>query len=144
MLPLIGFFTDYAKDAEGNLWLRATAITPPPQLYLGLSRDDVSRTGSLKEFSASNSPGYARVAAPPSGWNAAAAGLVTNSASIAFAANSGAGDWETAWTLFAADAPVGGNVIWMARIPPDSSGRGQTVPAGRALTFAPGAIAIQK
>lgn len=144
MIPLIGFFTDYAKNTENNLWHLGTAVTPPSTLYLGLATSDPLRSGSPVELSASTSPGYARTAAPAASWNSSTGGLVTNAATVTFGTNSGSTPWQTANCLFAADAATGGNIIWACRLAPDTSGMGQTLAAGKKLSFAPGTISIQK
>ncbi|HWE39234.1 MAG TPA: hypothetical protein VG406_21980 [Isosphaeraceae bacterium] len=144
MIPLIGFFTDYAKNLENNLWHLGTAATPPATLYLGLGTGDPLRSGAPAELSAATNAGYARVAAPAASWGTSTGGLVTNAATITLGPNSGSSPWQTAYCLFATDAATGGNVIWICRLAPDTSGMGQTLAVGKKLSFAPGAISIQK
>ncbi|HWE39571.1 MAG TPA: hypothetical protein VG406_23685 [Isosphaeraceae bacterium] len=143
MLPIVGFFTDFAKDAGNDLWHQGTAPTPPPTLYLGLSTGDPLRSGAPAELDPAPAPGYARVAAGAASWSTSGGALVTNAAAITFPGNTAGAPWPTAYSLLAADAPTGGNVLWAARLTPDPSGLGQSCAPGKAIAFAPGAIAIQ-
>lgn len=260
MIPIVGWYTDYAKDLANNLWHLGSAVTPPAALYLGLSTGDPLRSGAPAELTGGvggTSPGYARVAAaglfvgnpsgpyaasspgtpatavsaggavavgtyylvetcygpgestasaestfattpgsqtvtvysptgPTSSWRAYVGttsggpyflagtpaiganlvltstppasgqqppwpaaeqqgGLVLNSAPITFPANSGTSPWPSARSVFLADAAIGGNILWHARLTPDVNGPfGQTCQPGQAITFAAGALAIQQ
>ncbi|HWE37797.1 MAG TPA: hypothetical protein VG406_14610 [Isosphaeraceae bacterium] len=143
-LPLLGFYADYAKNAENNLWHLGVAVAPPATIYLGLSQAAPDRGVVVRELTAASSPGYARVATTAATWSASAAGTVTNAAAVRFGPNPGSSPWTTAACLFAADAPSGGHVIWACRLAPDAGGVGQALAAGKALNFAPGSIAVRK
>lgn len=144
MMPQIGWFTDWAKNQEQDLWHQGTAITPPATLYLGLSPGDPLRATTPKELAAATSPGYARLATTAADWTTAAGGVTTNATTLTFPANSSGSPWPTAQSMFAADAATGGNIVWACTLAPDAGGLGQAVAAGTSLSFPPGTITITK
>jgi hypothetical protein len=118
--------------------------TPPrsPLPYLGLSTGAANKAGTIAGEPPGSS-GYARVAfganyfaASPNEYTTVAT-VSVNVAPFTFPTPTGA--WPTVLSVFMADAPTGGNVIWMANL---SAPR--TFGVGVVPGFAAGAIVISR
>ena len=92
-------FAATTADAILNCYLRATNITAPANIYLGLYNGGTELTGN----------GYARVDVTGK-FSASSSGAITNSAAIDFPTASGAWSAGQEWGIFTASS--GGTAIY--------------------------------
>jgi hypothetical protein len=140
--PNTGSFTTAYEDILNNWLFHGTVPARILTKYLGLSTGAANKAGTIAG-EPPGAAGYARVAfganyfaASPNEYTTVAT-VSVNVAPFTFPTPTGA--WPTVLSVFMADAPTGGNVIWMANL---SAPR--TFGVGVVPGFAAGTIVISR
>ena len=123
--------TTQKNKLAAYLFGKNDAVIAPNTYYIGLSTTQMGVGGSLSGEVSGN--GYSRVeiSNDSSSFNSAANGIVANKIRIEWP--EATASWGTVLTVFVADAPTGGNVLYYSNV-------NRTVPEGATLYFAPGGL----
>ncbi len=109
-----GFLTNHVNNQVLDCFFGGRSLTPPPELYVGLSLTKAYKGGYVAE---PLGEGYARVAVPNDSSHFPPASLGRKSNAMAITFPKPLAGWGSIVSVFVADTAQGGNVLAMADLP---------------------------
>ena len=138
----MGSYCDYLENKILDHVLGGGDFTRPATVYIGLSTTTIADDGTGITEPSGN--GYARIAVTNNGTNfpAASGGAKVNGAEFSFAEATGA--WGTCSDYFAADASVGGNILFAGLILYGENPTPKVIGAGDTAKFPAGTLSFSQ